>query len=238
MDDFMKIIILNSGLGSRLGDLTKNCPKSLVEIKNNQTIFSRAINILSDYSSDFIITTGYLDYILINYVKDNFSDLNFTFIHNPVFDKTNYIKSLDLIDDIDEDVVLLHGDLIFSNVVAEMVFNCNKSSVVIDSLISLPNEDFKAKIIDEKVDCISTKYFGDGAVACQPFYFLKDYDWKLWKSKINDFCERGNVNVYAEDALNELLNQEIFLHPLDIKGDLCCEIDTKDDLERVRELLQ
>ena len=45
----MKIIILNSGLGSRLGELTKNNPKSLVEIKNNQTIFSRAINILSKY---------------------------------------------------------------------------------------------------------------------------------------------------------------------------------------------
>ncbi|MBE6504335.1 MAG: phosphocholine cytidylyltransferase family protein, partial [Methanobrevibacter millerae] len=61
----MKIIILNSGLGSRLGDLTTNNPKSLIEIKDNQTIFSRALNILSVYSNDFIITTGYLDNILI-----------------------------------------------------------------------------------------------------------------------------------------------------------------------------
>ena len=44
----MKIIILNSGLGSRLGNLTENVPKSLVEINSNQTIFSRAINILSN----------------------------------------------------------------------------------------------------------------------------------------------------------------------------------------------
>lgn len=233
----MKIIILNSGLGSRLQDLTRNVPKSLVQIHKNQTIFSRAITILSNYSDEFIITTGYLNNVLIDYTNNNFSDLNFNFIHNPVYDKTNYIKSLDLIGNIYEDVVLLHGDLVFSENVAENIINADKSSVVVDSLIDLPNDDFKARIVNNKVNCISTKYFGENAVACQPFYKLKKDDWNLWKLKIHEFCKNGNTNVYAEDALNELLNQEITLNPLDIKGDLCSEIDTKDDLNRVKELL-
>lgn len=233
----MKIIILNSGLGSRLGDLTKDTPKSLVKINNNQTIFSRAIDILSKYSKDFIITTGYLNNVLMDFVDDNFSNLNFTFVYNSSYDKTNYIKSLDLIDDIDDDIVLLHGDLVFSKDVANSIVNSKKSSVIIDSSINLPKDDFKAKIVDHFVNCISTKYFGENAVACQPFYKIDADDWNLWKCKIHEFCENGNVNVYAEDALNELLNQEITLHPVDIVGDLCCEIDTKDDLERVRRLL-
>ena len=232
----MKIIILNSGMGSRLGDLTKNNPKSLVHINDNQTIFSRAINILSNYSKDFIITTGYLNDVLIKYANDNFPDLNFTFVYNPNYYKTNYIKSLDLIDDIEEDIVLLHGDLVFSSNVADQVFNAKKSSVVIDSSIILPKDDFKAKIFDNKVNCISTKYFDDEAVACQPFYLLKEEDWKEWKCKIHEFCENGNDNVYAEDALNTILNQ-ITIHPLDIDGELCSEVDTKDDLIRIRELL-
>lgn len=233
----MKFIILNSGLGSRLGDLTKNIPKSLVQIRENQTILSRAINILSQYSKDFIITTGYLNDVLIGYVNDNFPDLNFTFVHNSVYDKTNYIKSLDLIGDINDDVILLHGDLVFSEDVANSIINEDNSSVVIDSLIDLPKDDFKAKLADNKVACISTRYFDDDAVACQPFYKLKKEDWNLWKLKIHEFCENGNTNVYAEDALNELLNQQIALNPLDIKGDLCNEIDTKDDLKRIKELL-
>lgn len=233
----MKVIILNSGLGSRLGVLTKNNPKSLVKIKNNQTILSRAINILSQYSKDFIITTGYLNEILKEYINSNFDDLNFTFVHNPVYAQTNYIKSLDLISDINEDVVLLHGDLVFSRNVAEKVINSDNSSVVIDSLIDLPKDDFKAKIRDNKIACISTKYFDEGAMACQPFYKLKKEDWNLWKLKIHEFCENGKTGVYAEDALNTILNQ-ITICPLDIKGDLCSEIDTNDDLNRIKELLK
>ena len=143
----MKIIILNSGLGSRLGDLTKNNPKSLVGINNNQTIFSRAINILSKYSNDFVITTGYLNNILMDYSEKYFPNINFTFVHNPIYDKTNYIKSIDLIDDINDDVILLHGDLVFSQNVAEKIINAQKSSVVIDSTIDLPKDDFKAKLV-------------------------------------------------------------------------------------------
>lgn len=233
----MKIIILNSGLGSRLGDLTKHNPKALVKISNNHTIFSRAINILSNYSNEFIITTGYLNNILIDYAKNNFPNLNFTFVHNPSYDKTNYIKSIDLIDDFSDDVILLHGDLVFSLNVAEKIFNSKISSVIIDSTIDLPKDDFKAKIVENKVNCISTKYFGEDSVACQPFYFLKQEDWKLWKSEIHNFCQNGDTNVYAENALNTILNK-ITLHPLDVLGELCTEIDNKNDLKRVKELLK
>ena len=211
----MKIVILNSGMGSRLGDLTKNVPKSLVRITDNQTIFSRAINILVDYSDDFIITTGYLDNVLIQYCKDNFPNLNFTFVHNHVYYKTNYIKSLDLVSDISEDIVLLHGDLVFSRNVADKIVNSKFSSVVIDSTIDLPKNDFKAKIIEDKINCISTKYFGDNAVACQPFYKLKKEDWNAWKNKIHEFCQNGKTDVYAENALNLILDQ-VNIHPLDI----------------------
>ncbi|SDA61780.1 phosphocholine cytidylyltransferase family protein [Methanobrevibacter millerae] len=233
----MKIIILNSGLGSRLGNLTKNLPKSLVNINNDETIFSRAINILSNYSKDFIITTGYLNNVLIKYSKNNYSNLNFTFVHNSVYDKTNYIKSLDLIDEINEDIILLHGDLVFSSDVAEKIIYAKESSVVIDSSIDLPKDDFKAKIVDNKVNYISTKYFGDDAVACQPFYKLKKNDWKEWKNKIHEFCQQGKTDVYAENALNTILNQ-ITIRPLDIMGDLCTEIDDQNDLKRVKELLK
>lgn len=233
----MKIIILNSGLGSRLGDLTKNNPKSLVEISNGHTIFSRAINILSKYSNDFVITTGYLNNILMDYSEKYFPNINFTFVHNPIYDKTNYIKSIDLIDDINDDVILLHGDLVFSQNVAEKIINAQKSSVVIDSTIDLPKDDFKAKLVKNNVNCISTKYFGDDAVACQPFYKLKKDDWNAWKNKIHEFCQEGNTDVYAEDALNMILD-EIMISPLDILGDLCTEIDDKNDLKRVKGLLK
>lgn len=234
----MKLIILNSGMGSRLKNLTKNNPKSLVKLDENQTIFSRAISILSKFNfSEVIITTGYLSNVLEEYAKNMFPNINFKFVHNPVYDKTNYIKSLDFINnEFNEDIVLLHGDLVFSDDIAKKVIDSNKSSVVVDSSIDLPKDDFKAKIDNNLVKYIGIDYFGNTAVACQPFYKLLAKDWEIWKNKIHEYCEKGKDNVYAENALNELTD-EIHLNPLDIHGDLCSEVDTVEDLNNVREFL-
>ena len=234
----MKAIILNSGMGTRLGELTKNNPKSLVHLDDNETIFSRAISILSKYDIDeFIITTGYLNKILEEYVYKNFSNLNFNFVHNPVYDKTNYIKSIDLIGEINDDIILLHGDLVFSEVAVAKIINSNKSCVVIDTTIDLPKDDFKAKLSDGDIKYIGVDYFEDDAVACQPFYKLKNEDWKLWKNKIKEFCEESNTNVYAENALNQI-SDDVKIYGLDLKGELCMEVDTKDDLLKIKEILK
>lgn len=234
----MKCIILNSGMGTRLEELTENNPKSLVKLHNNETILSRAISIISNFEIDeFIITTGYLDDVLRNYIDVNFPNFNFTYVHNPFYNKTNYIKSIDLIPDIDDDIILLHGDLVFNQKTAEKVINSNTSCVVIDSTINIPKDDFKAKIEDDIVKYISVDYFENDAVACQPFYKLKNKDWKTWKNKIRDFCENGKTNVYAENALNELTN-DINIYALDLEGLLCMEVDNKNDLKKVKEILK
>lgn len=234
----MKAIVLNSGMGTRLGDLTANNPKSLVHLNEDETICSRAISILSQFDIDeFIITTGYLDNVLKDYLLENFPDLNFKFVHNPVYDITNYIKSIDLIDEIDDDVLLLHGDLVFTKETADKVFTCDKSSVVIDTKIEIPMDDFKAKVVSGQVKYIGVDYFEDDAVACQAFYKLFKEDWKVWKDRIHQFCNDGNLNVYAENALNELFDEGFPIHALDLKGELCMEVDTKEDLANVREIL-
>lgn len=234
----MKAIILNSGMGTRLGNLTEKNPKSLVKINDSDTIFSRAISILSACDiNEFIITTGYLNKILIDNARKNFPDVNFYFVHNPVYDTTNYIKSLDLIDEISDDVILLHGDLVFSEKTADKIINSKESCVVIDSTIPIPQDDFKAKIMNNCVKYIGVDYFEDDAVACQPFYKLKNEDWKVWKNKIDEFCRNGQTDVYAENALNEITDK-IKITPLDLKGLLCMEVDTKNDLKKVKELIK
>ena len=62
-------------------------------------------------------------------------------------------------------------------------------------------------------------------------------DWKLWKDRIHEFCENDETRVYAENALNQILD-DFILTPLDLKGLLCMEVDTKDDLKKVKEILE
>ncbi|MBE6487667.1 MAG: phosphocholine cytidylyltransferase family protein [Methanosphaera stadtmanae] len=233
----MKAIILNSGMGSRLEELTENVPKSMININNNQTIFSKTINTLKNFNIDeFIITTGYLKNVLKDYALNNFPDINFTFVDNPVYDSTNYIKSLDYIeDDITDDLLLLHGDLVFDEEVVTKLIKSNKSSMVVDSQTDIPQKDFKAKVVDGQVKQVSVDYFGDDALACQPLYKLLNKDWIVWKKKIREYCDEGNTNVYAEEALNELLYDKVSIDAMDIQGYYCSEIDTKEDLRRYQD---
>ena len=57
-----------------------------------------------------------------------------------------------------------------------------------------------------------------------------------WLRKIEDFCEAGNVKVYAENALNTL-EGAANIAALDVKDLLCSEIDNEEDLKTVRGLV-
>ena len=66
----MKALILNSGMGTRMGILTSEHPKCMTEVSNRETILSRQLNMLAKAGiDDVIITTGYFDGILVNYCQ-------------------------------------------------------------------------------------------------------------------------------------------------------------------------
>ena len=74
--------------------------------------------------------------------------------------------------------------------------------------------------------------FFENAVAAQPLYCLRQEDWSRWLEEIVAFCESGNTNVYAENALNAL-DGAAGIRALDVGDRLCAEIDNPEDLARV-----
>ena len=95
----MKALILNSGMGTRMGVLTSEQPKCMTTIDDNDTILSRQLKILVQCGiEDIIITTGLFDSILVEYCHSLKLNLNYTFTNNPLYAKTNYISTTFLID--------------------------------------------------------------------------------------------------------------------------------------------
>ena len=77
----MKALILNSGLGTRMGVLTSELPKCMTEVSSKETILSRQLKQLSEAGiNDVIITTGAFDTVLINYCHSLDLPLNITFV--------------------------------------------------------------------------------------------------------------------------------------------------------------
>lgn len=61
----MKALILNSGMGTRMGVLTKEHPKCMTDLLNNETILSRQLRIIEKSGiTDVVLTTGYFEDVL------------------------------------------------------------------------------------------------------------------------------------------------------------------------------
>ncbi|MDE7219017.1 MAG: NTP transferase domain-containing protein, partial [Oscillospiraceae bacterium] len=121
----MKALILNSGVGRRMGALTADHPKCMTEISPRETILSRQLRQLSESGvTEVTVTTGAFDGPLMEYCEGLGLDLNFHFVKNPKFAETNYIYSIYLArEHLDDDMILMHGDLVFEDEVFYQVLH-------------------------------------------------------------------------------------------------------------------
>ncbi len=214
-----------------MGVLTSEHPKCMTEISYNETIISRQLRHLSEAGiTEVVITTGLFDEVLSDYCKSLELPVHITFVRNPDFRETNYIYSIYLAKEyLDDDIIFMHGDLVFENAVLDEVLSSPTSCMIVSTTVPLPEKDFKAVVKNGRIRKVGIEFFDAGAVAAQPFYFLKKEDWEVWLDNIVKFCEAGNVKCYAENALNEV-SDECNIVPLDIKDQLCSEIDNAEDL--------
>ena len=215
----MKALILNSGLGHRMGVITKEHPKCRTEISYKDTVLSRQLQILASFGiKEVIITTGYYDKVLVEYCNALHLPLQYTFVNNPLYDKTNYIYSIYCAKDYlkDDDIILMHGDLVFESRVMETVIDSPSSCMVVSSTLPLPEKDFKAVVNGNRIEKVGIEFF-EHAMAAQPLYKIKKEDWLVWLANIEKFCEKGMRKVYAENAFNEVSGQ-CRICPCDIQG--------------------
>lgn len=230
----MKAVIFNSGLGNRMGDFTKNNHKSMARLKNDETIFHRQIRLLSaEGVRDFIVTTGPFADQLKSEAAD-FPELNFTFVRNDIYDKTNYIYSMYLAREyMNDDLLFLHGDLVFNRKLVHDVLNCeDKNTATVNFKKALPEKDFKGRVQDGKVLEVSIHIFDDDCFAFQPFYKMEKTTAAAWINKVVEFIDKGENKCYAENALNEIFN-ELNVRAFSYEDYYIDEIDNLDDYARV-----
>ena len=222
-----------------MGALTSEQPKCMTEIKSGETILSRQLKQLIDFGiDDAVITTGYCESVLMNYCSGLDLPINIKFVHNPQFRTTNYIYSIYLAREfLDDDILLMHGDLVFENEAISKILDSDSSVMAVSSTVPLPEKDFKAVIDDTgRILKVGVEFFSS-AVTAQPLYKLRKHDWNLWLSKIEEYCVKylaggGALTFYAEKALNDL-EGTCNIFACDLRNLLCSEIDTPQDLAAI-----
>lgn len=226
----MKALILNSGMGSRMGALTAEHPKCMTPVSGRETILSRQLRMLADAGiTEVVMTTGLFDKVLADYCHSLELPLTITFVNNPRYRETNYIYSIWCArKELDDDILLMHGDLVFESTVLDDVMHSNQSCMTVSSTLPLPEKDFKAVVHGGQIAKVGIEFF-ESAVAAQPLYKLRREDWRIWLEAISRFCEADQVKCYAENAFNEV-SDRCTIVPLDVGNRLCGEIDNPEDL--------
>lgn len=229
----MKALIYNSGIGNRMGEFTKSNHKSMVRLSNGETIFGRQLRLLRDAGvTDVVVTTGPFEEQLRD-VAAGFPDLAITYVSNEKYAETNYIYSMHrAADQLDDDLLLLHGDLVFNEKMLDAVLEDPRQNLgAINEEIAQPVEDFKARIDGSRITEVAVDIHDSDCVAFQPLYKLSKEAVALWLAKVAEFIEAGTDSVYAENALNELL-EDLEVEGFSYADHFVSEIDTLEDREK------
>lgn len=238
----MKALIFNSGLGSRLGELTQSNPKCLVRLGSGETIFHRQLRILTACGiRQFVVTTGpwpeQVEAVAAEFEKRG---CRFTFVRNDRFDQTNYLYSMWLAraELRCDDILLLHGDLVFDPAYVEELLALPAGSYgSIDPALPLPEKDFKARVTDGEVREVGVQTWGTDCTAFQALYRLTPEAMGIWLSEVESFVAAGETGVYAENAANKVFDRmHVKAHPY--TGHVLEEIDTPEDLARVSAMVR
>lgn len=229
----MKAFIFNSGSGSRMGELTKNNPKALVKLHNGESILHRQVRLLNDVGIfDIVISTGPFEDQIKTEMSD-FSTTRFRFVNNSKYAETNSIFSMYLCKDyFDDDFIILHGDLVFDSLILGELLAREGDICISNTILPLPPKDFKAKIVNNKLLKISVDIFDEDCRAFQPLYKLGKHTIDLWLNEVENYVQNGHVKVYAENALNQILDK-VNIKSILYNDFFIDEIDNLEDYQRV-----
>ncbi len=116
----MHVVILVAGTGSRLLPLTRNTPKSLLDLGGGYTLLERQLQALAANNlRDITLVTGYKAEQIEAKIHD-YTDFNFRIVYNPFYRLANQIVSAWFgLKDLTGPVILINGDDLFKPAVLE-----------------------------------------------------------------------------------------------------------------------
>lgn len=255
----MQSIILAAGLGSRLGELTKECTKCMVKI-NGVTLIERMLRQLDRYGMDrIIIVTGYKGDVLKAYVQELGINTPVVFVDNSDYQHTNNIYSLWLTRAYFEetDSLVLESDMIFEDKVIEKMlavdngcgtFVARPRPWMDGSIVKLDKDNNIIYFVDdEEVKRIDPSYYHK---IVSIYKFKKGYVSEKYMPYLNEYIEKNKNNNIYESLLKvinldiekkiaaEILDEEQWYEINDIQDIDIAESMFADGNEKVRKYLQ
>ena len=224
----MKVIVLAAGIGSRLGN---SYPKALTSLIDDKSILTHQIEGLNHYVNmdDIFVVVGYKKKMII----EAFPEVSFLF--NNQYETTNTSQSLLIgLNELEgDDIIWLNGDIYFEHRVISKIIDCagscmavNRANVGIEEVKYRTNNQGLVVEVSKEVYCPEGESLGIHKIPSNEIPILVKY---LSDCQENDYFEKG-LELAIQNGLK--------VTPVDISELTCMEIDFREDLEAVNNILK
>lgn len=229
----MKVLILAAGRGYRLGELTSDRPKSLLDL-NGETILGIQLRILKECGikpEDIFIIVGYKKEKIKELVPEKIN-----IIENPLFASTNNVYTLYLaLKTIKDGFILLNGDVVFPKNFLERLINTTENCLVVDSVKRLGEEEMKIRTENNRITEVKKTIQAeesDGEYIGMARF--SDEGNRTLFNELSKLIDEGKTQEWYEAAFNNMC-KNTKIAPLKVK-EKWVEIDTKEDLDYAKRI--
>jgi len=259
----MKAIIVAAGVGSRLGDLTKNLTKSLIPI-NNVSVLERQITTFQNLGiTDITVIIG--PHAEKYSFKDIFYLQDTSYLEHDILSSFMLARKI-----ITDDTIVSYGDVLFDeNILKPLIdfqgliglgidfdweknYDNKNEELKLEATVALTKNNLCIRIIDgrefkksknqtiKKILNSQTETLGEFVglmkLSKEGGKIFKEKYERLIATHSGPFHEAKSLShAYFTDMLQELIESNIDVTPIPVKGKWC-EIDTLQDLKRAEEI--
>ena len=236
-------MVLAAGAGRRLEPLTRDLPKTLLEVAPDTSILDIAlVNLAASGLTDVVVVTGFASHQIEDRKEllEKKHGVSITTVFNDKALEWNNAYSLWLARDyFAEGVLLCNGDTVHPRSVERVLLDRRGQGLLlaIDDVKSLAEEEMKVTLtadgtlarINKKLDPASAagEYIGVTLIEPEVADDLADSLRATWER---------DTTLYYEDGYQEFVDRGLAAHVAPIGAVDWVEVDNHDDLARAREI--
>jgi L-glutamine-phosphate cytidylyltransferase len=241
-DMLMRVVILAAGTGSRLLPLTRNTPKSLIDLGDGYTLLERQLQAIGGAGiRDITIVTGYKSEQIEAKIQ-HYNDFSFTIVFNPFYRMANQIASAWMgVKDLEGPIVLLNGDDLFKpEVLKRLIEKPDDITLMACRKNEYSDEDMRVITEGQRVVDIGKDIPLDktSAESIGMIHFSQRGLRDLQSTLQRMFRIEENLQLFFPASLRQMIREGYTLTYRECSEDEWSEVDFHPDLQLMRKKLQ
>lgn len=231
------IVLMAAGLGVRLGDKTKESPKTLLKV-NGQEMASYILKGLGHFPHyPLVVITGFFTEKLTKFFKDKNPKIEC--LYNPNYKDGNLKTLLCAEERMNNGFVVFNSDHVYSLDVLKKIFRPRTHiTAFCDFDRSLFADDMKVVHVDKTIAKLFSKTIDQDKGGYVGVTQVPPNKIEIYKKVAHDCLKKHGSKINVEQVLNELVALGEPVDICDVSGSYWFEVDNDEDLKKAEDQIE